>query len=742
MTNRTLVIGGMTCAACSASCEKALNKLEGVTASVNLPAEKAFVEYDETRVSYADLEGAVKKAGFYIVDEKLRAKQREELKIKQKKAARLKLFVAMLFSIPLFYAAMGPMIGLPFFITPDESPKAYALLQLCLTVPVIAVGYRFYTSGFSKLFRLHPNMDSLVAVGTSAAFAYSIFSTVKIFMGDAHAVHHLYFESAAMIIALVLLGKFLESNSRSKTGDAIRKLMELSPSKAVVIRNGEEITVSTDELVNGDRVVVLPSESFCCDGIIEKGETAVDEAMLTGESLPVEKAEGDRIFAGTLNRTGRVVCVVTGIGGETSLGKIITMVEEASGSKAPIAKLADKVAGVFVNCVILIALTAGLLWLLGTRDFELALKIFISVLVIACPCALGLATPTAIIAATGKGAENGLLFKNAQALENTRKVRTVVFDKTGTVTQGKMSVCDVWIGDGFEERDIVGASAALEATTTHPVAKAVVDFAKEKGFELPEVTCSRTVAGYGIEGEIDGRKIFVGKPDFLSKNGIDAIGVKEISDRLEKMTSRGMTAAVAAVDGRIAAVMGISDIIKETSPQAVLKLKKMGIQTVMLTGDNENAAQFIAKQAGVDKVISDVLPEEKAEVIKRLQQEGELVAMVGDGINDAPALTQADVGIAIGSGTDVAIESADVVLVKSDLTDVVKAFRLSYATMRNIKQNLFWAFCYNTLGIPVACGILYLFGGPLLNPMIGAAAMSLSSVSVVTNALRLTRLKL
>ncbi|MBQ8883241.1 MAG: heavy metal translocating P-type ATPase, partial [Oscillospiraceae bacterium] len=417
MANRTLSIGGMNCAACSAACEKALNKIDGVEATVNLLAEKAIIEYDETRVSYADLENAIVRVGFYVVDEKLRAKQREEEKAKQRTIAKLKLFLALLFSIPLFYVAMGPMIGLPFFVTPDSNPKLYAIIQLCLAVPVIGVGYKFYTSGFSKLVKLHPNMDSLVAVGTSSAFAYSVYSTINIFRGDEHAVHHLYFESSAMIIALVLLGKFLESNSKNKTGEAIRKLTQLSPNEAVVIRNGSEMTVPTEELVIGDIVVVKPSESFCCDGIIVEGETSVSEAMLTGESLPVEKITGDKIFAGTLNHTGKVLCKVTGVGGETSLGKIIKLVEEASGSKAPIAKLAYKVAGVFVNCVITIALVSAIIWLVAKGDFELALKIFVSVLVIACPCALGLATPTAIIASTGKGAENGLLFKNAEALE-------------------------------------------------------------------------------------------------------------------------------------------------------------------------------------------------------------------------------------------------------------------------------------------------------------------------------------
>ena len=735
MANRTLSIGGMNCAACSAACEKALNKIDGVEATVNLLAEKAIIEYDETRVSYADLENAIVRVGFYVVDEKLRAKQREEEKAKQRTIAKVKLFLALLFSIPLFYVAMGPMIGLPFFVTPDSNPKLYAIIQLCLAVPVIGVGYKFYTSGFSKLVKLHPNMDSLVAVGTSSAFAYSVYSTINIFRGDEHAVHHLYFESSAMIIALVLLGKFLESNSKNKTGEAIRKLTQLSPNEAVVIRNGSEITVPTEELVIGDIVVVKPSESFCCDGIIVEGETSVSEAMLTGESLPVEKMTGDKIFAGTLNHTGKVLCKVTGVGGETSLGKIIKLVEEASGSKAPIAKLADKVAGVFVNCVITIALVAAIIWLVAKGDFELALIIFVSVLVIACPCALGLATPTAIIASTGKGAENGLLFKNAEALENTKKVTTVVFDKTGTITKGEMSVSETFVCEGFSEETLLEISASLENTTTHSVAKAIVEYATQKGVKIFDAINGKTIAGFGVSGEYNGKTAYIGKADYLENK--DAI-----SDKLFEMSKKGMTTSVVSLDGEIVGIIGISDSVKDTSADAIAELKKLGVKTVMLTGDNKNSAEAVAGLVGVDRVISDVLPEGKSDVIKGLQSEGEIVAMVGDGINDAPALMQADVGIAIGSGTDVAIESADLVLVKSDLKDVGKAFKLSYATMRNIKQNLFWAFCYNSLGIPIACGVLYAFGGPLLNPMIGAAAMSLSSVSVVSNALRLTRLKL
>lgn len=739
MINRTLIIGGMNCAACSSACEKALNKLEGVTASVNLPTEKAFIEYDETKVSYADLEGAIKKAGFFVVDEKLKAKQREEEKKRQRKIAKIKLVVAFIFAVPLFYVSMGTMLGLPFFVTADKSPKAFAILQMCLALPVMGVGYKFYTSGFSKLFRLHPNMDSLVAVGTSSAFIYSVYSTVKLFMGDKHAVHHLYFESSAIIIALVLLGKFLESNSRNKTGEAIRKLVELSPSTARVLRNGVEVEISTEEIVVGDKVVVLPSESFCCDGIIENGTTTVDEAMLTGESLPVEKAQGDKIFAGTLNLNGKVICNVTGTGSETSLGKIITMVEEASSSKAPIAKLADKVAGVFVNCVITIALVAGLVWFVATRDFELSLKIFISVLVIACPCALGLATPTAIITATGKGAENGLLFRNAQALENTKKVKAVVFDKTGTITKGEMSVSEIYAVDGISENELLGLAMALESTSIHPVAKAIVRFAEENNARIFQAENCKNLVGNGLEGEIDSRCVVIAKEDFVKAQGIEIFNIEE---KIKSMTAKGMTVSVVAVDGKAVGCIGISDTIKDTSCEAVMTLKSFGIETIMLTGDNEKSAQVVAEQVGVDRVIANVLPDQKAQVIKDLQKNGEIVAMVGDGINDAPALTQADVGIAIGSGTDVAIESADLVLVKSDLLDVCKAFRLSYATMKNIKQNLFWAFCYNSLGIPIACGVLYAFGGPLLNPMIGAGAMSLSSFSVVTNALRLRKVKL
>lgn len=738
MTNRTFVIGGMNCAACSSACEKSLNKLDGVTANVNLMAEKAFVEYDESKISYSDIEKAVKKAGFFIVDEKLRAAQREQEKIRQKKISKIKLILALVFSIPLFYIAMGPMIGLPSPVD-TSNPKLYALVQLFLCLPVMAVGYKFFTSGFSKLFKLHPNMDSLVAVGTSAAFIYSVYSIIQIFMGDKHAVDHLYFESAAIIIALILVGKYLEANSRSKTGDAIRKIMALSPKQTTVIRDGQEVLIDVDELVNGDKVVVLPAESFSCDGIILDGESTVDEAMLTGESLPVEKKIDDKIFAGTVNQTGRIICKATGVGSETSLSKIIQMVEDASGSKAPIAKLADKVAGVFVNCVILISILATLIWLIATRDFELSLKIFISVLVIACPCALGLATPTAIITATGKGAQNGLLFKNAEALEHTHKVSTVVFDKTGTITEGAMRVAEVVSCNNALEKTVASIAGGLEQHSSHPIAKAITDYCKSNSYELPQVGNVKTVAGFGLAGEIAEQPAFIGKCDFFTQKGLDT---SPVADDVERLTSMGMTVAVVSIGNKVIGLLGISDTMKKTSPEAIQKLKSMGIETIMLTGDNEKSAKTMGKLAGVDRVIANVLPDEKAEVIKSIQQEGKSVAMVGDGINDAPALTQADVGIAIGSGTDVAIESADVVLVKSDLMDVVKAFKLSHATMRNIKQNLFWAFCYNSLGIPVACGVLYAFGGPLLNPMIAAAAMSLSSVSVVTNALRLSRLKL
>lgn len=735
MKKTTIIISGMSCAACSAAAERALNKLESVTSSVNLMAEKAYIEYDENVVGADDFKRVIEKEGFKVLDEQERDKLREEQKKKEYKAAKLKLIVAVIFSVPLFYIAMGPMINLWSPVSPD-TPKLYAVVQIILSIPVIIAGFRFFTSGFPKLFRLHPNMDSLVAVGTTAAFAYSIYSTVQIFMGDIHAVHHLYFESAAIIITLVMLGKFLETRSKSRTGEAVRQLSSLAPKTAVILRNDKEVQIQADEIELGDMVVIKPGERIPCDGRILTGETSIDESMLTGESIPCDKGFDDEVFAGTINLNGSVVFKAERTGQDTSLSSIIKLVEQASGTKAPIARLADKVAGIFVNAVICIAAITFVIWLIFSRDFELSLKIFISVLVIACPCSLGLATPTAIVVATGSAARKGILFRNAQSLEYAHKISTVVFDKTGTITEGKPTVTDV-VGIDCEENEVLLTAAAVERYSEHPVAKAIMKAAENKGIEVPAPSSFEAITGFGVSAKIDGESCYVGKQSLLEKYDIETKKAEKISDEL---SSQGKTAAIVGRNGRAIGVIAISDRIKPTSKEAVKELNEMGISTIMLTGDNKAAAQAIANEAGIKGVIAQVLPDQKEQEIKRIKEKGHFTAMCGDGINDAPALTASDLSFAIGSGTDIAIECSDIVLIKGDLSDVAKAIKISKATVRNIKQNLFWAFCYNTLGIPVACGLLYVFGGPLLNPMIAAAAMSLSSVCVVTNALRLNKL--
>lgn len=735
MKKTTIIISGMSCAACSAAAERALNKIDGVTASVNLMAEKAYIEYDETKATKEDFRKAIEKEGFKVIDEATRDKLREEQKAKAFRKAKLKMIVAVVFTVPLFYIAMAPMINLWSPVTPS-TPRLYACIQLALVIPVIIAGIRFYTSGIPKLFRLHPNMDSLVAVGTIAAFAYSIYSTALIFTGDMHAVHHLYFESVAMIIALVMLGKFLEARSKNRTNDAVRQLSSLAPKTAVVLKDGIEMTISADEIEIGDIIIIRPGERIPCDGKVVDGESSVDESMLTGESMPCDKSVDDDVFAGTVNLSGAFTFRAAKTGQDTSLSSIIRLVEQASGTKAPIARLADKVAGVFVNIVIGIAVLVFILWFVFTKDFELSLKIFISVLVIACPCSLGLATPTAIIVATGRAAQKGILFRNAQALEYAHKITTVVFDKTGTITEGRPVVTDT-VGIDTDNDEVLQIAASVERYSEHPVANAIISKADERELTLVSTSSFETITGFGVRAEINGTGCYVGKASLLEKYGIDTARAVSI---VNKLSAQGKTCAVVGRGNKAVGVIAISDKIKETSRAAVQTLNDMGINTVMLTGDNEAAAKSIAAIAGIKKVIAQVLPDEKEIEVSKLKADGEFVAMCGDGINDAPALSAADLSFAIGNGTDIAIECSDVVLIKGDISDVANAIRISKATVRNIKQNLFWAFCYNSLGIPIAAGILYLFGGPLLNPMIAAAAMSLSSVSVVSNALRLNKL--
>lgn len=735
MKKTTIIISGMSCAACSAAAQRALNKLDGVTANVNLMAEKAYIEYDESKASMSDFVNAIEKEGFRVIDEATRDAMRDEKNKKELLKAKVKLIVAVVFSVLLFYIAMGHMFSIPTPVTKD-TPRAFAIVQIILAVPVLIAGSRFYTSGFPKLVRLKPNMDSLVAVGTSCAFIYSVYSTIRIFLNDADAVNHLYFESATMIIALVMVGKYLEARSKNKTGEAVRKLSKLAPKTAVVLRNGAEEEIEVSQIEISDTVIIKPGERIPCDGTIISGSSSIDESMLTGESMPCDKEIGSEVFAGTVNLTGSFEFKATKVGEDTSLSAIIKLVEEASGTKAPIARLADKVAGVFVNIVIAIALVVFAIWFIATKDFELSLKIFISVMVIACPCSLGLATPTAIIVATGRAAQKGILFRNAQALEYANKITTVVFDKTGTITEGKPVVTDIVAFDA-DENEVIATAACIEKHSEHPVADAIINYCNENSIELDTSDSFEAVSGFGIIGEISGKNAYVGTINLMERFELDTTDAKA---SVEKLSSQGKTCAVVAFDNRIIGVIAISDKIKKTSAKAISDLNNMGIKTVMLTGDNKYAAQAIADQIGISEVISQVLPEEKSQAILNLKNKNEFVSMVGDGINDAPALSSADLSFAIGNGTDIAIECSDIVLIKGDISDVSEAIKISRATVKNIKQNLFWAFCYNSLGIPIAAGILYIFGGPLLNPMIGAACMSLSSVSVVTNALRLNKL--
>ena len=705
-----LKIGGMTCGACSAYLQKQLNKQSGIRANVNIATHQAEVYYDADTVTLSMIEKIVVKSGYKVVE------------AEEKNYLKQKLIVALCFAIPLFYLCMGPMVGLAGI----SDPFWNVTVQLLLTLPVMGVGYKFYTIGFSKLFHLSPNMDSLVAVGTLASFLYSLYGTVMVWMGNAHFSHHLYYESTAVIIALILLGRFLEHRSRGKTGDAIRSLMALSPKTATILRNGEEQVIPAEEVQIGDILIVKAGENFSVDGVVIFGETTVNESMLTGESLPVDKTVGDTVYGGTTNQNGYVRIEATKVGDATVISQIIRLVEDASGTKAPIARLADVISGYFVPTVILIALISAVIWAFLGKDFAFCLNIFVSVLVIACPCALGLATPTAIIVGTGKGAKQGILFKNATTLETAHKIDTVVFDKTGTLTVGEPVVTDVFSAS-LPEEDLLKNTAALEAYSEHPLGRAIL---KKWGEEpLPEVIDFQSVTGLGIMGTVDGKEVKIGNSEFVSVPDTSAS---------ERLSEDGKTVLYVSIDGNYAGFIAVADTVKETSKQAVKALNSMGIETVMLTGDNEKTAQAIAKECGIQTVIAKVRPDEKMAKIEALKADGKTVAMVGDGINDAPALTAAHIGIALGNGTDIAMESADVILVKGNPEDVANTILLSRKTMKTIRQNLFWAFCYNTLGIPLAAGVLAPFG-ILMNPMIGAFAMSLSSVSVVSNSLRLGR---
>ena len=735
------IIEGMSCASCAMTIENAVSKIPGVhKASVNLATEIMAVEANDS-VTPEDIAKVVDGVGYGA---RPRGKSvEEELEEKnEKKEAHLRemkrnLTISAIFTVPLLFIAMADMVGIPMpaFLSPMQSPVSYALIQLALVLPIIWLGRRFFVDGFKALSKGHPNMDSLVALGTSAAFLYSLYGTYHVLEGHAHFAMNLYYESAGVILTLITLGKYFEDVSKGKTSMAIQTLVGLAPKMATVLRDGQEVEVPVEEVQVGDLIRVKPGEKVPVDGIVTEGNSTVDESMLTGESIPVSKSVGDEVIGASLNKTGSFILKATKIGKDTALSQIIQLVEQAQGSKAPIAKLADKVSGVFVPIVIVLALVSGLAWyFLGQESWVFALTITISVLVIACPCALGLATPTAIMVGTGKGAENGILLKSGEALEEANHVNMVVFDKTGTITNGTPVVTDVVTADSTDADALIRLAASLEVASEHPLGEAIVAKAKEQGAAFDEVTNFEAIPGFGIKGHVGETLVFLGNEKWMRENGLANV---EMNDKANHFAEQGKTPLYIGYNDAVQGLIVVADTVKESSARAIKTLHEMGIQVAMMTGDHERTAQAIAAEVGIDRIFSEVLPQDKANYVSKLQEEGYIVAMVGDGINDAPALAQAQVGIAIGTGTDVAIESADAVLMKSDLMDVPAMLKLSRATIRNIKENLFWAFAYNVIGIPFAMGVLHLFGGPLLYPMIAGAAMALSSVSVVSNSLRL-----
>jgi Cu+-exporting ATPase len=735
-------VSGMACSSCANTVDKTLRKLPGIKdAAVNLVSERAKVVYDPSVTGISEIKDAIEKSGFgisKIEPGKVSENETERAK-KEAVSLRAKLIISAAFSIPLFYIAMGHMLGLPIpgIIAPHMYPLNYALIQLALVIPIIITGRRFYTVGFGRLFRREPNMDSLVAIGTGAAFVYGIYAVIMILNGNDDYAGNLYFESAGMIITLILLGRYLEMMAKGKTSETIKKLMGLAPKTATIIKEDKELVVPIEEVQVGDIILVKPGEKIPVDGEVVDGRTSVDESILTGESIPVEKNIGSQVICASINQNGTIRFKATKVGEDTTLSQIVKLVEGAQNSKAPIARMADVISGYFVPVVIVIALLAGAAWYISGESAAFSLTVFISVLVIACPCALGLATPTAIMVGTGKGAEYGVLIKSGEALETAHQINTVVFDKTGTITEGQPVVTDIIPTGRLNETELLRLAASAEKGSEHPLGEAIVGKAIEKKLDFINAEGFEAIPGQGIIAHIQGRDVLLGNSKLMNDRNIDI----EARKGPHRLASEGKTAMFIAYEGRLEGIIAVADVIKPGSKKAVEQLRKMGIEPVMLTGDNMQTAQVIAKQAGISRINAEVLPGDKANEIMKLQNEGLKVAMVGDGINDAPALAQADIGIAIGSGTDIAMESADIVLMKSELTDVPVAIQLSKRTIRNIKQNLFWAFAYNILGIPIAAGLLYLFGGPLLNPMIAAGAMSFSSISVVSNALRLKRFR-
>ena len=737
MMTEQFAVTGMTCAACSAHVEKAVSRLSGVqSAPVNLMLGSMTVTYDEKAVTEGDIIAAVKAAGYGASP----ASQTDQGQLRRDQDAALRrrkkhLIWSVVFLVPLFYLSMGHMMGLPLPQVLHTHPLLLACLQLALVIPILILNRNYFTVGFSRLVKLSPNMDSLVAVGAAAGLVYSLIEMGLLAAGQVSGMPDLYFESAGMILTLVTVGKYLEERSRGKTTGAISALLALAPESAVVRRQGQELTIPTEEIVAGDTVIVRQGGRIPVDGVITDGHAAVDESAITGESLPVEKVPGDAVTSATVTSSGYLELRATRVGGDTTLSQIIRLMEEAASSKAPISRLADRISGIFVPAVMAISLTAALLWaFVGGMDVRFCLSIAIAVLVISCPCALGLATPVAIMVGTGQAAQQGILIKSAESLELLHKVQTVVLDKTGTVTMGQPRVTDILCAPGVTEEELLCVAASAEKPSEHPLAHAIVEESQARHNPLCPVSGFRSVPGGGIQATLSGEAVLAGNAGYLAQNGVSLAAMEADAHRLAE---DGKTPLFFAESGRLLGCVAVADVVKPDSAKAIAALRRMGRRVVLLTGDNQRTANVIARQIGVDQVIAQVLPQDKAKCVAQLQQQGQRVAMVGDGVNDAPALAQADVGLAIGAGTDIAIESADVVLMKSSLLDIPAAMDLSRAVLRNIKQNLFLAFFYNSIGIPVAAGVLYPALHLTLNPMLAAAAMSLSSVCVVSNALRL-----
>lgn len=728
---------GMHCASCVLKIEKSLKILEGVyEAKVNFASGRAYINYNPDKVTRENLEEAIKKAGYTPVKERAGIDVESEAREKEIRILRIKFIIAAIFGVPLLYFAMAHHLGLPVF---NFVIKNMALVQLLLTTPILIAGYQFYTKGISAVIKTKAaNMDTLVAIGTGSAYLYSLFVSWQIWWRNPnYDVTNLYYEVAGILIVFILLGRWLESIAKGKTSEAIKKLLGLQPKVAIVLRDGQEKEIPIEEVAVGDIIVVKPGQKIPVDGIVIEGHSSVDESMITGESIPVEKIKGSEVIGATINKTGSFKFKATKVGKDTTLAQIIKLVEEAQGSKAPIQELADKISAYFVPAVVVIGILAFIIWFLAGQSFVFSLTVFIAVLIIACPCALGLATPTAVIVGLGLGAQNGILIRNAASLQIAHRINAVVFDKTGTLTKGEPQVTDVIAYDG-QEKDILGVAAAVEKNSEHPLADAIIKAAGARNIELKDTEEFKTIPGKGIEATLGNNRILLGNRRLMQDEAID---ISKIEEDLKKIENEGKTVMLVASNNRIIGLIAVADTLKEYSKEAVVALKKLGKQIIMITGDNRITAQAIARRLGIDRVFAEVLPQDKANEVKKLQDEGLKVAMVGDGINDAVALAQADLGIAIGTGTDVAVESGDIILIKDDLRDAVVAMDLSRYAIKKMKQNLFWAFFYNLAGIPIAAGVLYPFTGFLLNPIIAGLAMAFSSLSVVSNSLLMKRYK-